>query len=362
MKAAPHPRQAERLAALHGYGILDTPREADFDDIVDLASRLCEAPVSVVNLIDADRQWFKAEVGLGVRETPLDTSLCSHAILLDNFLEVPDTLADPRLCDNPLCLAEGGFRFYAGALLRTAEGLPLGTLCILDTRPRRLTDLQADALKVLAAQVMKQLDLRRALREVANLRREADHRIKNSFQSVAALIRLQARQVAEPDARAVLDMAQARLGTYAALHDLLGRAQAGDRVALDAYLGEVCALLRGTLPPGVVLTALLEPALAAPDRAARIGIILNEWCMNAAKHAFPGRDGGSITVTGKGRDSAYTLRCVDDGAGEGSGQGRPPGVGTAIIGASASALGASARRLDLPRGTGWEIAVPLGQS
>ena len=116
MKAQYHPFEPARLAALRAYDVLDTPRESDFDDIVMLASRICEPPIAVINLIDETRQWFKAETGLGVRETPLDTSLCAHVILQEDFVEIPDTLADASMRDNPLCLADPGLRFYAGYL------------------------------------------------------------------------------------------------------------------------------------------------------------------------------------------------------------------------------------------------------
>ena len=186
MLAPKHPRQGDRIAALHDYDILDTPKESDFDDIVDLASRLCGTPISVINLIDTDRQWFKAEVGLGVRETPLDTSLCSHAILEKDFMEIPDTLQDQRMQDNGLVVGDPGLRFYAGALLQTPEGLPIGTLCVLDYAPRNLTALQRHALQVLAKQVMTQLELRRALKRKELMRKEMDHRVKNSLASVVA--------------------------------------------------------------------------------------------------------------------------------------------------------------------------------
>lgn len=169
----------DRLRALSESAILDTEREAAFDDIVDLAARLCEAPVAVVNLIDADRQWFKAEVGLGVRETPLETSFCRHALLEQDWMVVSDAAQDPRFDCNPLVTADGGFRFYAGVLLKTDAGLPLGTLCILDTKPRPegLTDLQTRALEVLSRQVMSQIELRAALRR----KRDSDAR----FEAVA---------------------------------------------------------------------------------------------------------------------------------------------------------------------------------
>jgi PAS domain S-box-containing protein len=155
----------DRLAALRGYEILDTDREADFDDVAALVAQLCDAPIAVINLIDADRQWFKAEVGLGVRETPLETSFCRHALLEADSMVVPDASVDDRFACNPLVTDQNGLRFYAGVLLKTEEGLPLGTLCVLDTRPRPngLTEVQSQAMEVLARQVMGMLNLRRAL-------------------------------------------------------------------------------------------------------------------------------------------------------------------------------------------------------
>lgn len=158
-------REKRRLAALNSYRILDTPREAAFDEIARLAADLCGTPIGVVNLIAHDRQFFKAEVGLGVRETPLETSFCAHAILEDDFLVVPDAMQDLRFARNPLVTTESGVRFYAGAILKTPEGLPIGTLCVLDTQPHVLTDLQRRALGVLANQVMSQIEMRRAIRE-----------------------------------------------------------------------------------------------------------------------------------------------------------------------------------------------------
>ncbi len=157
-------RESRRLAALASYQILDTPPEQVFDDVVQLASEICQTPIAVVNLIGAGRQFFKAEVGLGVRETPLETSFCATAILEDDFLVVPDATQDPRFDCNPLVTSDPGLRFYAGALLKTGAGLPIGTLCVLDTRPRELSPLQRKTLKVLATQVMAQLDLRLMLK------------------------------------------------------------------------------------------------------------------------------------------------------------------------------------------------------
>jgi PAS domain S-box-containing protein len=163
----PEWRESDRLAALERYEILDTPTEQDFDDIARLASEAFGAPIAVVNLVAGNRQWFKAEIGIGARELPLDVSICAHAILQHDVMVVPDTRLDDRFARNPLVTAEGGLRFYAGALLKTAEGLPIGTVCVLDreARPEGITPFQKLTLEVLARQVMTQLELRRALRQ-----------------------------------------------------------------------------------------------------------------------------------------------------------------------------------------------------
>ncbi|MHC2002959.1 PAS domain-containing protein [Methylobacterium sp. CM6241] len=156
--------EVERLRALDRYRLLDTPREQDFDEIAEAAAELCDVPIGVVNLIGDGRQFFKAEVGLGVRETPLETSFCRQAILQEDFLYVPDATRDPRFEGNPLVTGNPGLRFYAGALLKTAEGHPIGTVCVLDTKPHDLTERQRKGLARLARQTMAQMELRRSLR------------------------------------------------------------------------------------------------------------------------------------------------------------------------------------------------------
>jgi PAS domain S-box-containing protein len=157
--------ETERLTALDRYSILDTPPEQGFDDLARLAAELLGAPMAAVNLIAEGRQWFKAEVGLGVREMPLDNSICARVMLQPSELVIPDLLEDSRFSCNPLVTAGPGLRFYAGELLQTPDGLPLGTLCVLDTKPRPegLTTQQQFILQALARQVMGQLELRRAV-------------------------------------------------------------------------------------------------------------------------------------------------------------------------------------------------------
>ena len=176
----------ERLRALAGYDILDTPREREFDDVAELAAEICNTPIAVVSFIGDGRQFFKAEVGLGVRETPLETSFCRQAILQSDFLYVPDAARDPRFAGNPLVTGEPGLRFYAGALLRTEDGYPVGTVCVLDTLPRELTERQQSGLRRLARQSMALLEARRSAR-AAQVQRELHERILESATDYAII-------------------------------------------------------------------------------------------------------------------------------------------------------------------------------
>lgn len=296
MKAQDHPLQAQRLQSLYSYRVLDSPREKDFDDIVAFASKICETDISVVNLIDVDRQWFKAETGLGVRETPLATSICAHAILEQDFVEIGDTLLDPRMADNPLCQADGGLRFYAGALLVGADGLPIGTLCVLDSAPKTLTPLQRDALKVLARQVMAQLELRKALRVANVLRQEVDHRVKNSLQSISSLARLQLRTLAAPEAINAVTSIKNRIDAVSTLHEILYKADTDDRVDLRSYIDMMCDHLRQFAPPGVSLDVTANAASVSPRQAVSVGTLVNEFVSNSFKHAFPADMPGTVSV------------------------------------------------------------------
>lgn len=153
--------ETERLSALYHLNVLDTPQEQEFDDIVALASTICDVPMSLVSLIDADRQWFKARIGVEERETSRDVSFCAHAILGKDLMVVPDARRDTRFADNPDVTGEKGIRFYAGAPLVTTDGYALGTLCVVDEQPRTLTLDQLRALRALSRQVTAQLELRR---------------------------------------------------------------------------------------------------------------------------------------------------------------------------------------------------------
>ncbi|MWD29596.1 GAF domain-containing protein [Aquicoccus sp. SCR17] len=314
--ARPHPRQDERLRALYSYEILDTDREKDFDDVVKLAAATCGTAISVVNFIDADRQWFKAETGLGVRETPLETSICSHIILEEEFVEIRDTLEDPRMVDNPLCCDEPGLRFYAGALLRTDAGLPIGTLCVLDHEPRELTALQRDTLRVLARQLMAQLEMRKTLKRATLLRQEVDHRVKNSLQSLSSLIQIANRRARSDETKTALTTIDSRVQAVAKLHQELYRTNAGPVVELDRYVKNLGAHFREIAPQDVTLDVTCDALTVTSAEAVAVGTLINEFIANSFKHAFPGDRAGHVRVTIEGGPgNLVQILCADDGIG-----------------------------------------------
>jgi GAF domain-containing protein len=162
------PNELERLAALHRSGILDTPPEAAFDELAELAAYICRTPISTVTFIDEHRQWFKARVGMPDPETTRDISFCAHAIVGDEPLIVEDASHDGRFCELPNVVSDPMIRFYAGVPLRTLDGFALGTLCVIDREPRRLSTEQFAALRTLARQAESQLELRRVARELSD--------------------------------------------------------------------------------------------------------------------------------------------------------------------------------------------------
>jgi len=168
------PDETQRLESLRRLNILDSAAEREFNDLTRLAAQICRVPISLVRLIDADRQWFKSKLGLEASETPRDIAFCAHALVADEIFVVPDALEDERFADNPLVASEPHIRFYAGAPLVADDGEALGTLCVIDTKPRELNPEQKESLKALARQATTLLNLHRQTEALARANRELE--------------------------------------------------------------------------------------------------------------------------------------------------------------------------------------------
>lgn len=153
--------ETNRLQALYDYQILDTPQEACFDDLLEIAATVCGSPYAAISFIDSQRQWFKSKIGMQMSETPREVAFCSHTILYSDLFLVKDAREDERFASNPLVAGPPQVRFYAGMPITTSDGFNLGTICVLDTVPRDITAHQKKTLESLARQVLAQCDLKR---------------------------------------------------------------------------------------------------------------------------------------------------------------------------------------------------------
>lgn len=205
-----------------------------------------------------------------------------------------------------------GISFLCGGDAANRRGLPIGTLCVLDYAPRTLDPLQRDTLRLLAAQVMRQVELRAALAREALLRREIDHRVKNSLQSVGAFVHLQHRRPAG-DASEILLAVERQIASVATLHDMISEVDE-DWLDLGEYLDRLTRQLDIIAPAGVVVTGHFAPLPGPALAATALGTIVNELVSNAIKHSFDAHAAGRITLAGSlDADGAYRIACSDDG-------------------------------------------------
>ncbi|OOG56325.1 GAF domain-containing sensor histidine kinase [Rhodanobacter sp. C03] len=315
-----------RLDALYAYGILDTPPEAGFDDITRLAALICEAPIALISLVDRNRQWFKSELGLGASETPIGSSICAHAILQSDVFVVPDTLQDTRFLDNPLVTGDPHLRFYAGASLRTPDGLPLGTVCVLDRQPRQLRPEQIEALRALARQAMAQIELRRLLaqaQESNHYRRRlmaiAGHDLKTPVRTASYAIRKVQRSLSAEQAAGLTVVTEAlatidrEFTQLAAMAGIEGVATTPDLFEFD--LADVLGTIvtnwqQPALNKGLQLRSVAT-RLRVRSHPALLTTLLGNLLGNAVKYT----EHGSVLIGCRRRGTNVVVEIIDTGMG-----------------------------------------------
>jgi two-component sensor histidine kinase len=303
--------EAERMAAVRRFNVLDTPPDGAFDRVTALAARRFGVPISIISIVDENRIWFKSHHGLPVEQIDRAPGLCASAILANEPYLLPDASIDPRSLANPLVAGEFGLRFYAGVPLTTSDGYNLGTLCVIDKEPRPIDQSQIEDLKDLASVVVDQLELRLSARlavgQAKLMAREIDHRVMNSLQFVSGLLTMQSRSPELGEAATHIKMAANRVAAVAQVHRHFIADEADETSCVD-FIRRLCADLASILDRPIevygndvkVPTTWVQP----------IGLLVNELVTNAAKHGA-----GHIEVTYAKNDQEHRIIVCDEGEG-----------------------------------------------
>lgn len=336
------PDEHRRLDALHGFGLLDSDPEEDFDRLVILAARLFKAPIALVSLVDADRQFLMARCGLETRETSRDVAFCAHAILDDDILEVPDATSDPRFAGNPLVVGPPHVRYYAGKPLIDGSGNRLGTLCIIDMAPRAPLDPEQRAILTdLAGVVMSMIEIRVRALDAESERQRAQrlaelkddylgamaHELRTPVNAMAGfgqLLKITGAEAALTEQQRDYLNAIVESGEYLNLlitetlqaqalqyHD--GGGPCLDGVALAPLVAAVLRLIAPLADKqGVTLEADIPDAVKVWADALRLRQVLINLVSNAVKY---NRKGGRVRLEARETDGDVSIACIDTGKG-----------------------------------------------
>ncbi|MDX8452397.1 histidine kinase dimerization/phosphoacceptor domain -containing protein [Mesorhizobium sp. VK9D] len=326
-----------RLVVSHRYDAARITPAPEFDEIVQLARAVCDAPVAAINFVDEEHEWIQAVAGLPEDCIDDPTGICTRVLPPGDIVVVRDVAADARFRNFLQTHPDSSIRFYAAASLLAPDGGHVGTLCILDHQPRDLTAKQKSLLKALARRVINELELRRsleaerqALREAEKLLadkdqllaqnkmllQEVDHRVKNSLQLVSSLLMLQARRLGNSEAGNAIEEAHRRIASVAAAHDQLYRASGSDRVDMSVFLDGICGALAVHRPGNIDgIEVRADPIVLGSKRAVKTGMLVAELVMNGLKHAYPDGRRGSIRVELEAKGPIARLSVSDDGVG-----------------------------------------------
>lgn len=332
ISAALHPEETYRIEELLRYEVLDTEDEKALDDLTELASVICGTSISLISLVDKDRQWFKSRVGLSAQETPREIAFCSHAILQDEIFEIPDALEDKRFLDNPLVTGAPDIRFYAGMPLISSSGMPIGTLCVIDTVPKKLDKKQQLALNTLAKQVISQLELRLHNRHLQRIQEDhkkilavMSHDLRSPFNGILGLSKILHKNAETLEPKVIAEMAdgilESSLNVYQLLDEILqwSLSQLGavnvemKTITLDPLIRETIHLMEESfsLKKLNIKHVLNENAVVMADSNLTKTIIRN-LLANAIKYT---PDEGNIQIETRLFEGVFQLVITDTGEG-----------------------------------------------
>ncbi|ADM09749.1 FOG: GGDEF domain protein [Parvularcula bermudensis HTCC2503] len=365
-------QEANRLAALHRTGILDTPPEETFDRFCRIAANAIDVPVALVSLVDDHRQWFKARLGIDDPETPREIAFCAHAIQNDDPLVVENALEDPRFRSNPLVTGDTHVRFYAGAPIILSGGYRLGTVCVLDTNPRQISEGQRQILVDLAGLAARELEIRAGAafaeerREIAEERamsaelvaKEMNHRMGNLFAQVSGLVSMAAREHDSP--ADLVSAVRERVIALKSVNDLLVEQKFRGASLRDVAEAALAPLIGEKLgETGLVISG---DDLPLNDKAAfNIALVLSELGTNALKYGALSDRGGRVSLFWQ--REGEVLRLVWQESDTGDWGARPPhrqGFGSLLLDrvAPAGLMGQAARRFT-EAGYSYELTAKL---
>lgn len=392
MPAAPlPPDEPARRRALRRYDLLDTAPEPGFDQITALASRLCGRPIALVSLIDDERQWLKSRHGTDLEETPRSEAFCAWTILGDEVLEVPDARVDARFVDNPHVIA-GGVVFYAGTSLRTPDGHNVGTLCVVDDQPGRLTDEQRDSLRMLGEQVVGQMELRRhvarceaQIDELEQFAYRTSHDLKAPVLRIRALTRMAMYDLEHGDLDEVRRNAGVIMETCDRAADLVEGIVDVTRAEVEQHDPEptdVPAVVRQVLEDaahlaeadGVLLDWTGPTSLVVAMHRVRLVQILSNLVSNGIRYHDPAQALRRVHVTVSVREDVLHLEVADNGVGippqhrevvfEPFSRVHPDsaagsGLGLPIVRKHVAALDGTVTLTSSPAGTTFAVELPI---
>lgn len=324
----------ERLNELRRLKILDSEQEKDFDELVELASIICGVPISLVTLIDAERQWFKSKKGLSTDSTPRDVSFCGHAINDDEVFIIENAVADKRFYNNPLVTEDPNIRFYAGMPIKSENGYNLGTLCVIDSKPKKLNETQIKALKILGGQASKLIELRDKKLKLESINEKLEslnqlnsqitsiisHDLKGPINSMRAYLNSNYIDADKPEDLAQLfPLIKNNLNS---LHQLVENLLEWSRSTSDLELTnvnikeiilEVCSLFEGNaLNKNIELKCGIGDNLKVIADLAMIRFILRNLINNAIKFTEDGKVEVDIEQT---EDNKAIIKVIDTGVG-----------------------------------------------